>query len=301
MKKPFLLVSLFVILLLTACGNQADSGKVVVSGKDWTEQWILTHLLAETIKANTDLVVEVKEGLGSETVLTEALKKGDIDLYVEYTGTGYMAILHKEYRSGMTPEEIYEATKKGYEEELNLTWLKPLGFANNHVLSMRKDKAESLGASKLSQLKGKAASLTFGAPGTFYERADGYDGLTKTYGFQFAKKVSLDEDLMYQAVQKGEVDIITGFSTDPRIQQFNLAVLEDDKQYFPPYDAAPVVRRETLEANPELKEVLEKLAGQISTEEMSEMNAQVNLENKEPRDVAIQFLKKKGLIRSEGD
>lgn len=297
MRKFLFPVFLFLILLLTACGNQADSGKVVVSGKDWTEQWILTHLVAEMIEANTDLDVEVKPGLGSETVLTEALKKGDIDLYVEYTGTGYMAILHKEYRPGMTPEEIYEAAKKGYEEEMNLTWMKPLGFANNHVLALKKEKAEALGASKVSDLKGEAASLTFGAPGTFYERADGYEGLTQAYGVQFLKKVSLDEDLMYQAAQKEEVDIITGFSTDPRIPQFDLAVLEDDEKYFPPYDAAPVVRRDTLEAHPELKGVLDKLAGQISTEEMSEMNAEVNLENKEPRDVAIQFLKKKGLIQ----
>jgi osmoprotectant transport system substrate-binding protein len=297
MRKFLFPVFLFLILLLTACGNQADSGKVVVSGKDWTEQWILTHLVAEMIEANTDLDVEVKPGLGSETVLTEALKKGDIDLYVEYTGTGYMAILHKEYRPGMTPEEIYEAAKKGYEEEMNLTWMKPLGFANNHVLALKKEKATSLGASKVSDLKGEAASLTFGAPGTFYERADGYEGLTQAYGVQFLKKVSLDEDLMYQAAQKEEVDIITGFSTDPRIPQFDLAVLEDDEKYFPPYDAAPVVRRDTLEAHPELKGVLDKLAGQISTEEMSEMNAEVNLENKEPRDVAIQFLKKKGLIQ----
>jgi osmoprotectant transport system substrate-binding protein len=297
MRKFLFPAFLFLILLLTACGNQADSGKVVVSGKDWTEQWILTHLVAEMIEANTDLDVEVKPGLGSETVLTEALKKGDIDLYVEYTGTGYMAILHKEYRPGMTPEEIYEAAKKGYEEEMNLTWMKPLGFANNHVLALKKEKAEALGASKVSDLKGKAASLTFGAPGTFYERADGYEGLTQAYGVQFLKKVSLDEDLMYQAAQKEEVDIITGFSTDPRIPQFDLAVLEDDEKYFPPYDAAPVVRRDTLEAHPELKGVLDKLAGQVSTEEMSEMNAEVNLENKEPRDVAIQFLKKKGLIQ----
>lgn len=297
MRKFLFPVFLFLILLLTACGNQADSGKVVVSGKDWTEQWILTHLVAEMIEANTDLDVEVKPGLGSETVLTEALKKGDIDLYVEYTGTGYMAILHKEYRPGMTPEEIYEAAKKGYEEEMNLTWMKPLGFANNHVLALKKEKAEALGASKVSDLKGKASSLTFGAPGTFYERADGYEGLTQAYGVQFLKKVSLDEDLMYQAAQKEEVDIITGFSTDPRIPQFDLAVLEDDEKYFPPYDAAPVVRRDTLEAHPELKGVLDKLAGQVSTEEMSEMNAEVNLENKEPRDVAIQFLKKKGLIQ----
>ena len=226
MRKFLFPVFLFLILLLTACGNQADSGKVVVSGKDWTEQWILTHLVAEMIEANTDLDVEVKPGLGSETVLTEALKKGDIDLYVEYTGTGYMAILHKGYRPGMTPEEIYEATKKGYEEEMNLTWMKPLGFANNHVLALKKEKAEALGASKVSDLKGKASSLTFGAPGTFYERADGYEGLTQAYGVQFLKKVSLDEDLMYQAAQKEEVDIITGFSTDPRIPQFDLAVLE---------------------------------------------------------------------------
>jgi osmoprotectant transport system substrate-binding protein len=173
---------------------------------------------------------------------------------------------------------------------MNLTWMKPLGFANNHVLALKKEKAEALGASKVSDLKGKASSLTFGAPGTFYERADGYEGLTQAYGVQFLKKVSLDEDLMYQAAQKEEVDIITGFSTDPRIPQFDLAVLEDDEKYFPPYDAAPVVRSEVLLRYPQLRDALGQLAGRVSAEDMQAMNYAADALHRDVRAVVSEFI-----------
>jgi osmoprotectant transport system substrate-binding protein len=297
-KFFFLLFCLILPVSLTSCSNgqEAEKGEIVISGKDWTEQWILAHLLAEYLKANTDLKVRVREGLGTEAILTEALKSGDIDMYVEYTGTGYLAILKQPYKPGMDPKTIYERTKQGYEKNFQITWLKPLGFYNNYAMSVRKETAQKLGASKLSDLKGKASSLTMGAPSTFYERKDGYDGMTKTYGFSFGKKISLDEDLMYKAVDNGNVDIITGFSTDPRIKQFDLAVLEDDKKFFPPYDAVPVIRQAVLQANPGLKEKLNALAGKISTNEMMAMNAEVNLKGKRPREVARSFLKKKGLI-----
>ncbi|PTM56539.1 glycine betaine ABC transporter substrate-binding protein [Desmospora activa] len=293
----------FLLLILTVavavgCAGAGDSaeGKIVVSGKDWTEQWILAHIYGEYLKAHTDLDVEVKEGLGSETVLTEAMKKGDVDMYVEYSGTGYLVFLKQQYIPDTDPAEIYEQTKKGYLKEFNFQWLEPIGFANNHALAVTADTAKKKNLKTLSDLKGKAEQMSIGAPGTFYEREDGYKGYTKQYGYEFGKTVSLDEDVMYTAVKNGEVDLIVAFSTDPRIEQFNLQPLEDDKKYFPPYDAAPVIRKEVLDANPGLEETINELAGNISTEEMMAMNAEVNQKNKKPQDVAREFLEKKGLL-----
>lgn len=300
MKKSGMRLSLLLLIVIVAvgCGNSGGSaeGKIVVSGKDWTEQWILAHIYGEYLKAHTELDVEVKEGLGSETVLTEAMKKGDVDLYVEYSGTGYLVFLKEEYVPETEPETIYQKTKEGYLEKFNIKWLEPIGFANNYALSVTAETAEELGVKTLSDLQDQAEEMSIGAPATFYEREDGYNGFTDLYGYTFGKTVSLDEDVMYTAIKNGEVDLITGFSTDPRIEQFDLTPLEDDKNYFPPYDAAPIVRQEVLDANPGLEDTINELAGQISTEEMMEMNAQVNLNNEKPQDVAKAFLEKKGLL-----
>lgn len=300
MKKLLIGILSFTVAIALAvgCARSGDSaeGKIVISGKDWTEQWILTHIYGEYLKAHTDLDVEVKEGLGSETVLTEAMKKGDIDMYVEYSGTGYLVFLKEKYEPDTDPAEIYEQTKKGYLKEFNFQWLKPIGFANNHALAVTSDTAKKLNLETLSDLKGKTDQMSIGAPGTFYEREDGYNGFTEQYGYKFGKTVSLDEDVMYTAVKNGEVDMVLAFTTDPRIKQFNLHALEDDQKYFPPYDAAPVIRKEVLDANPGLEDTINELAGKISTEEMMAMNAEVNLDKKKPQDVAKEFLKKKGLL-----
>lgn len=301
MKKilTILLTSLLVVAL-AACGNSAgggaESGKIVVSGKDYTEQFIMTHLLAEFLKANTDLDVQVKEGLGGVFVLQEAMKKGDIDLYVEYTGTGYQNVLKEEYRTGMSPDEVFNETKEGYEDQFNIKWLESLGFNNTYALALREDLADELGIETYSDLAEHASDLSFGSDPEFFERGDGYDGLVSAYNYTFAEQVSISPDLMYLAAKNAEIDIITAFSTDARIQQYGLRVLEDDQAFFPPYYAAPIIRQETLDANPELEDALNPLTGILNDERMQELNAEVNIEGKEPKDVAIEFLKAEGLI-----
>lgn len=294
---PMVVVTLL-ILSLVACGAEEKSGKgkIVIAGKKFTEQVILTHLLAEYLKANTDLDIEVKDSLGGAFMLQQALESGDIDAYVEYTGTGYLNILKNEYDSSQTPDEIYQATKKGYKEKFNIAWLKPLGFNNTYALAMRQELADKLGVKTYSDLAKKSNKLVFGSDAEFFERSDGYDGLVKTYGFSFKEKTNIDPDLQYEATKNGDIDVITAYTTDARIKKYNLVVLEDDKRYFPPYYAVPIIRQEVLDANPGLEDALNKLEGILSDEKMMELNGQVNIEGKQPKQVAIDFLKSEGLI-----
>jgi len=294
-----IIMSLMLVFSLAACGSDdtsAEPGKIVISSKKFTEQIILNHLLAEYLKANTDLEVEVEDGLGGVFVLHEAMKKGDIDMYVEYTGTGYLNVLKNEFEDGMTPEDVYNQTKEQYEEEFNITWLDQLGFNNTYALAMRADLAEELGIETYSDLVEHAADLNFGADAEFFERSDGFDALEAAYGFDFDKKTNIDPDLQYEAAKNGDIDVITAFSTDARIKQFNLKILKDDKEFFPPYHAAPIIRQEVLDANPGLEETLNKLGGILTDEKMLELNSRVNLDKKDPKEVAIEFLKEEGLI-----
>ena len=294
----FVLILLMSLLLAACTGvEKTEKGKIVVSGKKFTEQVILTHLLAEYLKANTDLEVEVEDSLGGVFVLHEAMKKGEIDLCVEYTGTGYLNVLKHEYKAGQTPDEVYEETKRGYKEKFNITWLEPLGFNNTYALATREELANDLGVKTYSDLSQKASKLTFGADAEFFERGDGFDALANVYNFKFRKTTNIDPDLQYEAAKNGNIDVITAFSTDARIKQYNLTLLEDDKNFFPPYYAVPIVRQEVLDANPGLEETLRNLAGILSDEKMMELNAQVNLQGKDPKEVAIQFLKSEGLIK----
>ncbi|APH06855.1 glycine betaine ABC transporter substrate-binding protein [Bacillus weihaiensis] len=298
-KLVTIFISSILILSLVACssgGDEAESGKIVISGKKYTEQVILSHLMAEYLKANTDMEVEVKEALGGVFVLQEAMKKGDIDMYVEYTGTGYLNVLKNEYTPGQSPDDIYNETKEGYADEFNVAWLEPLGFNNTYALALRGELADELGLQTYSDLIEAAPELSFGADPEFFERGDGYDALADAYGYEFGEKKNIDPDLQYTAAKDGEIDVITAFSTDARISQYDLTVLEDDKDFFPPYYAAPIIRQEVLDANPELADKINELAGILSDDEMRELNAEVNLEKKQPKDVAIEFLQSKGMI-----
>ncbi|MCF6136205.1 glycine betaine ABC transporter substrate-binding protein [Pseudalkalibacillus berkeleyi] len=297
MLKKIVIPFFMLILIVAGCGGNGDSGdKLVISGKKWTEQYILPHLLAEYIKGNTDYEVEVKEALGEVDVLTKAMEGGDIDMYVEYSGTGYLAVLKEEYNPDQTAEDIYEATKKGYKKEKGIVWLPPLGFENNYALAMTEETYKDLGVKTTSELAAKSDGLIIGAPPEFYERPDGMDPFVKKYDLSFKKEESLDPNLMYRAVKDGEVDVITAFTTDGRIPRFNLKTVEDDKNFFPPYYAAPIIRQEALDKFPDVEKVMKELEGKISSEDMAKMNAKVDIDNEDPKQVAIDFLKEKGLI-----
>ncbi|TFB19630.1 glycine/betaine ABC transporter substrate-binding protein [Filobacillus milosensis] len=302
MRKKLIgfIATLLLISLLSACGigSSGDGDKeIVIGGKPWTEQFILPHIIGQYLEANTDFSVQYETGLGEVAVLTPAIDDGDIDVYVEYTGTGLEAVLNEQAKEGESSDSVLKRVRKGYEEEFNVTWLKPLGFENTYTLAYHPDSGYD--AETFSDLVevSKNEDMLFGAPHAFYEReGDGYEAMIDTYPFEFSDTKPLDANVMYEAVNNQEVDLIPAFTTDGRIERYNLGTTKDNKGFFPKYDAVPLVRMETLEKYPDLEEAINGLAGKISEEEMQEMNAKVDIDGMKAEDVAEEFLKEKGLI-----
>lgn len=295
MHKKLMVICIMIGLFVLVVGCKKQEKKVVLASKPMTEQFILAEMLTQLIEENTDIVVEQKLGIGGGTSnIHPAMEKGEIDLYPEYTGTGWLFVLKEELLHN--PNELYEAVKESYLEKYNIKWMGLYGFNDTFGISMKKKLAEELNITTYSDLAAVSKELSFGAEYDFYEREDGYPGLENIYDFQFEEKTELDIGLKYQAIGADEVDVINVFSTDGRLKEQGLIVLEDDQNFFPSYYAATLVREETLEKYPELEEVVEMLTGQISNEEMTEMNYLVEIEKKDPKDVATDFLKKKGLL-----
>lgn len=303
-KRCGVLFLILVISVLAACGtissgvDTSPENTVVVSGKKFTEQVILAHMLATLLEERTELNVVNRADLGETDVLHQAMLDGDVDVYVEYTGTGFSIVLKEELDTN-DPEEIYTRTKKGYEERYQFTWLAPFAFENTYAISLRSDLAEELGVETMSDLAVYAEQLTFGAPPAFYEREDGFDGMNETYGLSWAGSRQMDFGLMYSAAANGEVDVISGFTTDGQITRYGLKVLEEDQQFFPPYDAAPVIRQEVLERHPEIADLFAELGSYLTPESMSELNALVDEDSQREDRVARDFLIEKGLIDSK--
>jgi glycine betaine/choline ABC-type transport system substrate-binding protein len=288
-----------VLTLVAACPpalHAASKPTLTVGSKNFTEELIVGELEALLLQ-NAGYHVNLKLHLGGTVIAHAALLHGDIDTYVEYTGTGLTAILKLPVVTN--PQRVYAIVAREYQKRFKLRWLKPWGFNDTYALVMRKDRAAKLGVKDISDLRRIASTLTLGATQEFIVRPDGLPGLTKKYGGLTFKAVrGLDPGIMYQAVASGQVDVISGFSTDGRIPALTLAPLVDDKRFFPPYFAAPVVRDSTLARDPEIAVVLNKLAGKISDNTMARLNRQVDLDKKDPAAVARAFLKQQGLITS---
>jgi len=292
-------VLVMVLLTTTAYFSMlGEGGQIAVGGKNFTEQTILGEMAAQLLEAKTALTVERTFHLGSNLPM-KMLRKGELDLYLDYTGTGYMDILDMPYKQE-TPQAIYAYVKKAYPEKFDAEWLSPLGFDNTYTLTMRRKHAGELGVEKISDLAAHADTLRAGFDPAFLDRDDGYPGLTKHYGFQFkAAPAQLAIGLMYKACKHGQVDVIDAFSTDGRIGKFALVILDDDKHFFPPYAAAFVVRGKTLRKHPEVREALESLAGKIDTATMQQLNHAVDEEGAREAGVARKFLVSTGLVQSQ--
>ena len=283
-----------ILLTLTACSSQ-EPKTVVVASKPHSEQYILAEMLSLLIENHTDIKVEKKLGIGGGTSnIHPAMLSGDFDIYPEYTGTGLLFVLKEDLITD--PDELYKRVQDRYLEEYNIKWLGLYGFNNTYALAVKESTAQTYNLETYDDLALASKDLVFGAEYDFFERDDGYEALKDVYGFEFKDTKEMDIGLKYEAIGSDEVDVINAFSTDGLIKQYNLKVLEDNKNFFPAYQAATLIRKETLDKYPELEEVLEKLTGQISDDEMIQMNYQVEKENMDPRDVAEQFLKAKGLI-----
>jgi osmoprotectant transport system substrate-binding protein len=293
MRKIGLWAGAVVLLLLllapTASLGAAGKPTVGVGSKAFTEQLIVGHMIAQLLESK-GYAVNRKIGLGGTALVHAALVKGDIDVYVEYTGTGLVTILKEPVIAD--PQAAYDAVKKLYGERFRLTWTKPWGFNNTYALMMRQADADRFKIKKISDLKPRAKDLVLGATQEFLVRPDGIPGLAKQYGgLTFKDMRGMDAGLMYQALASRQVDVISGFATDGRIPELKLVVLEDDLKFFPPYYAAPVIRMDLVQKSPIIIEVLNKLAGKISNGTMAQLNLEVDSKRRGPDEVAGEFLR----------
>jgi osmoprotectant transport system substrate-binding protein len=293
MPRTFVSGLLALLLLAGAC-RAPQKPRLVVSSKFFTEQVILAELLAQHIEARTGIPVVRKTNLGGTLLVHKAMLSGDVDLYVEYTGTALTAVL------GENPEgdahTVYERVRHGYEQRFALEVTEPLGFENTFAMVVRGDDARAHHLARISDVAPLTPQWRAGVGYEFLERPDGYRGWTERYGLKFGKRPSvLDLGLIYRALAEKKVDIVAGNSTDGLIDALGLVALQDDRHYFPPYDAVPVVRRAALEKFPQLRGALTDLAGKISVAEMRRLNKEVDADQRDVAAVVREFRASKGL------
>lgn len=287
-----ILIVLFTFTTIQGAGNKKET--ITIGGKDFTEQFIIVHLMADMIEDRTDLSVIRKDNLGGTQVAFNALKSGDIDLYLDYTGTIYGDTLGYSPNSDMV--EVYETSKNDLKELYDIDMLKQFDFNNTYVLSVKPETAEKYDLETISDLRNVADELTIGATLEFLNREDGIIGLEKHYGFTFGNQIGINGANKYLAIDNGETDITDAFSTDGLLKKFNLVMLDDDKNFFPPYYAVRILRSGLLEEYPEIEGVLEELGEVLTNEVMIELNYRVDELQQQPRKVAHDFLVEQGLI-----
>ncbi len=265
---------------------------IAVGSKDFTEQIILGEILAQLFESRAGMRVERRFDLGGN-LAHEALVGGEIDVYVEYTGTALTAILKLPPLSD--PGEVYRRVRQDYAQKFGIVWSEPLGFNNTFAILVRGEDARRLKLKTITDAAPYAARWRAGFGQDFMSRPDGYAGFARTYGLKFRELREMDLSLTYRALVDRQVDLIAGNSTDGLIARHDLAQLIDDRRYFPPYDAVPLIRRETLGRYPELRDLLKMLGGAISVGEMRQLNYQVDGERRVVKDLVQEFLRKKGL------
>ena len=278
-------------LLLLACHRHP---RIVVGSKNFTEQVILGELIAQQVESKTHLPVERRFYLGGTYIAHQGILAGRIDIYPEYTGTALTAILKQQPNSDR--KAVFDRVKSEYERRYHLTLGPPLGFNDTFAIEIRGEDARRIGIKTLSQASSYAPQWRPGFGYEFMERPDGYKGLVATYGLRFAAPPRIMElGLLTRALKDHQVDLIAGNMTDGLIPVLDLFVLEDDKRYFPPYEAVPVVREQTLVEQPEIRKVLDDLAGKISDMEMRQLNYEVDGKKRDVREVVAEFLRNKRL------
>jgi len=288
--------SRFIIGIIAACLTVPSYAQVVrVGSKNFTEQFIVAEIYAQALD-NAGIKAQTRTNLGATLIAHAALLNGDIDLYPEYTGTA-MAHVVKGDLSG-SAEQTYETVKNYYEKNLHLTLLEPTHINNGYAIVVLPETATKYKLKTLSDLGPASKNLSFGAEGSFADRSDGLPGMSRVYGIHFKDFRNLAKlGIRYSALTSKNIDVSFGFTTDWQIAEDGLVVLSDDKHLFPPYFLVPVIRQDTLARNPKIADVLNKVSSLLTNENMRAMNTAVERDKEEPKDVAAQFLRGKGLSR----
>lgn len=281
-------------LAMTGCAKK-EAEVIKIASKPMTEQYILTEILGQLIEHDLGVKTEITKGVGGGTTnIQPALLKGEFDLYPEYTGTGWLTVLKKEQEND--PEVLYENLQKGY-GEMGLQWSGLYGFQNSYVLAVRREAAEEYSLTTFSDLAAASQNLVFGGNPDYMEREDGFNYLASSYNMDFKDVKDIDIALKYTAMADKQIDVTNAFTTDAQLIVADVTLLEDDQHIFATYYGGTIVRQDTLKKFPKLADTLEKLTGQISDDEMRAMNYAVEVEQKDEKDVAKDFLASKGLLK----
>lgn len=289
-KAAYIAVSLIAVMVASLWFGNAASHKQVIqlASKPITESYILAEIVARVIEDNTNLSVNITHGVGGGTSnLHPALVRGDFDIYPEYTGTAWQIVLKEpgNYENG-----LFDKLQQKYRQNYNIHWKGMFGFNNTYGLAVQKEVAQAHHLKTYSDLAKVAPDLVFGAEYDFFEREDGFNALSKAYGFRFKQNVDMDNGLKYQAILDKKIDVMTVFTTDGQLADPRIVVLEDDLQFYPSYMAGMVIRGEILDSHPEMSKALDMLEGKINEEVMAKMNHQVEIEKMTPEQVAREFV-----------
>jgi osmoprotectant transport system substrate-binding protein len=289
-----MMLLLSISLLLSGCGSSGDT--IIIGAQTYSEPKIIAQMYKALIEDRTKVKVDVKSDLSASPVVIKAMKSKEIDMATLYTGeifNGYFDIEQTKDRA-----KVLQQAKDGFDKTFDFKWFDPYGFENTYAFTVRKDLADQFRLEKISDMMDKAKDMKIGIDTTWLEREnDGYKAFSKHYGLSFGQTLPMEIGLVYEAVANKKVDIVLAYSTDARIKQFDLKTLQDDKQFFPPYDASAVIRKETLQKHPELNDVIKLLEGKINVETMVGLNFEVDVKKRSEKDVALEFLKKEGLLK----
>jgi osmoprotectant transport system substrate-binding protein len=285
---------LLALLVGMVTGGAEAAGPFRIGSKNFTEQLILGELYGQALAAR-GVKVELKLNMGGTLVAHQALVSGEIDMYPEYTGTALAVVLKAETMTD--PEAVYQKVKQHYEQNLKALWLKPTRINNTYVLVVRRDTAEKYRLKTLSDLAKVSKELVLGAGPEFRSRTDGIPGLKAKYGIEWKEDRSIAIGLRYPALVQKQIDAIDGYATDGQIAAYKLVKLEDDKHLWPPYYVAPVIRRDALPEHPHVTDTLDLVSALLDDSNMAEMNWRVDGKKEEPRDVARDFLRAKGVVK----
>ncbi|GAC1425285.1 MAG: glycine betaine ABC transporter substrate-binding protein [Burkholderiaceae bacterium] len=296
MKKSFASFTFLAPVLLTcliAFAGPVHARNFVIGSKNFTEQYILAEMYAAALEG-ADIAVERKINLGGTMIAHAALTTGEVDMYPEYTGTALSAVVRGDISTDA--DKVYAQVKDYYANQLNLIWLKPTRINNGYVIVVRQATAQKNNLKSLSDLAKVANTLVFGGGPEFPNRADGLPGLKRVYNAEFKKfKQFAKLGLRYDALQQSEIDVANGAATDWQIGSTGLVALDDDKGLFPPYNVAPVISRAALAAFPKSEKVLDGVSALLDNAVMQKLNARVEKDKQEPKDVAIEFLRQHGI------
>lgn len=288
---------IFIISLLISSNLQAKT--ITVGSKQFSESVVLSEMLAIVLEENYNFQVYRKHALGGTQVAFEALKGSAIDVYPEYTGTAYTVI--SKQNGSLSAEEIRNYLSKNFLENHNMVWSAPVGFNNTYAVAVKKNNKKFTNIKTMSELSKLSSTFTIAAPYEFMEREDGYFSMEKVYNFELPESniKSMEAGLMYPAIKSDSVDVIMCYSTDGKIKEAGLRLLEDDKNFFPPYEVAYLLNKKTIDKYPELRLAINALEGEISENEMIELNYLVDGQKQEAKNVARNFLIERGIV--EGD